>query len=89
MLQKLFFSLLGILASLVGFWGVVRMGWTWELVGSGAATMVFFGLALATGNRAVSRPKRRERRGGTPADPTRSGITQRYEWGELTGRRSA
>ena len=50
-MQKLFFSLLSLLSSLVGLYGAVRLGWHWEMAVPGAFTLLFLGLALVTGNR--------------------------------------
>lgn len=51
MLMKLLFSLLGLLASLVGVLGVVRLGWKWELIGVAAVTLASLALSIALGNR--------------------------------------
>ncbi len=50
-MQKLFFSLLSLLSSLVGLYGVMRLGWHWEMAVPGALTLLFLGLALVSGNR--------------------------------------
>ncbi len=87
MLKKLFFSLLGLLSSVVAFWGVVRLGWTWQMVVPATTCMVFFATALATGNRASRLSRRLTDREGYPT-PDRA-ATQRYEWGNLSSRNSA
>ncbi len=86
MLKKLFFSLLGLLSSVVALWGVVRLGWTWQMVVPAATCVVFFITALATGNR-LSGP-RRGIYGHDDASRDR-GATQRYQWGHLSSRNSA
>jgi len=53
MIQKLFFTLFGLLASLVGVWGVVRLGWTWELAFPAMCSLLLFILAVAAGNRSA------------------------------------
>ncbi len=51
MLLKLFWSLLALLASLVGFWGAVNLGWTYELLAAAALVATSLVLALVTGQR--------------------------------------
>ncbi|MBM4355838.1 MAG: hypothetical protein FJ109_18950 [Deltaproteobacteria bacterium] len=50
-MQKLFFSLLSLLCSLVGLYGALHLGWHWEMAVPGALTLLFLGLALVSGNR--------------------------------------
>jgi len=50
-MQKIFFSLLSLLSSLVGLYGALRLGWHWEMAVPGALTLLFLGLALVSGNR--------------------------------------
>jgi hypothetical protein len=87
MLKKLFFSLLGLLSSVIALWGVVRHGWTWQMVVPAATCVLFFATALATGNR-VPGPRRgtSDRNGCPSGDRT---VTQRYQWGQLSSRNSA
>lgn len=87
MLKKLFFSLLGLLSSFVALWGVVRLGWTWQMAVPAATCVLFFVTALATGNRAPALRRRlMDRDDYSTRDNT---VTQRYKWGELSSRNSA
>jgi hypothetical protein len=87
MIKKLLFSLLGLLASVVALWGVVRLGWTVEMFGPGLLSMVFFGIALAVGNQPAPVPLRQLRLTADGGESMR-GATQRYEWGKLTPRKT-
>ncbi len=87
MLKKLFFSLLGLLSSVVALWGVVRLGWTWQMVVPAATCVLFFVTALATGNRVSGRLRRLSDQADYPSRDR--AATQRYEWGRLSSRNSA
>lgn len=87
MLKKLFFSLLGLLSSLVAFWGVVRLGWTWQMVVPAVTCVLLFVTALVTGNGVSQLARRLTDRDGYPA--VDRAATQRYEWGSLSSRKSA
>ena len=50
MLLKLFWSLLALLTSLVGFWGAVSLGWTVELLVAAGLVATSLVLALVTGH---------------------------------------
>lgn len=84
MIQKLFFSLLGLLASLVGVWGVVRQGWTWQLAFPAAMTVAMFVAALSTGNRTTYEALLNDE--DTAEDPAPPGA---YEWGDAAKARPA
>lgn len=89
MIIKIFFSLLGLLASLLGVWGVVRLGWTWELAFPAVGSLFFLGVALAAGNKYTGHSAAMPGAGPSVDEGSRQGVTQRYEWGELTGQGSS
>ncbi len=90
MLRKVFWSLAALLSSLIGVWGVVRQGWTWELAIAGTGTVAFLAIALATGRRAAWREAAEEpaveidERVEEPYQHHRRAAadSQRFEWGE-------
>mgnify|MGYP006865029466 CR=1 FL=1 len=90
MLRKIFWSLSALLSSLIGVWGVVRLGWTWELAFAGTATVAFLAIALATGRRAAWHAAAEEPSVEVDAaveepyhQPVRTAAdSQRFEWGE-------
>lgn len=86
MLRKVFWSLAALLSSLVGVWGVVRQGWTWELAIPGIATVAFLATALATGRRTTWREAAEEpvTEAEEPfQEPRRTAAdSQRFEWGD-------
>lgn len=50
MWKKTLWSLLSLLASLVGFYGVVRLGWTVEVLGAAAVVAISLIIGLFSGN---------------------------------------
>jgi len=89
MIKKLFFSLLALLASLLGGWGVVRLGWTWELGFPAAGALFFLGVALAAGNKYNEPAAELPGPGPSVDEGAGKAITQRYEWGDLAARQSS
>lgn len=56
MWKKTLFSLLSLLSSLLGFYGAVRMGWTWEILVMAGLVTSFLILGLFSGNEKAKKP---------------------------------
>lgn len=91
MIQKLFWSLLALLSSLVAVLGVVRWEWTWEMFVPGVATIAFLTVAAACDSRSgwtrleeESDQKNLDDEATPTALPTfrQHRHTTRLEWGE-------
>ena len=49
MIKKVLWALLALLAALVGLYGVVRLGWTWQLFIAAAGVALFLVIAVFSG----------------------------------------
>jgi hypothetical protein len=80
MVKKVFFSSLAVLVSLVSLWGVIYQAWTWEMFGPVSLAVVLLGVAFRVDD-GLSRA-------AVPSDSEEKrlpSVTQRYEFGALTG----
>lgn len=55
MWKKTLWSLLSVLVSLIGFYGVVRLGWTVEVLAAAALVAMFLVIGLLSGNESLQR----------------------------------
>ena len=91
MLQKVLWCLLALLAALVGIYGVVRLGWTWELFVVAGSVAFCLVAAVLTPEKSVEQELEEAYESVGPeeavpasAAPLVERITRRFTWDEVS-----